>query len=326
MLSPWKTPRIRKRPAGWRDASPWAAFVLVGALLLAIGAGCGHSRGKEATPTAPFAYDTSRPLRFKDHGRVNAKYPLAVRDVSFVAARKVIRGYLVVPPQGGRVPAVIYLHGAGGDRRELLVPASWLAAHDAIALTLTAPSASATKPSGLAPAAALRWERDMQIRDVVAVRRAVDQLRSMPHVDRGRIGFVGWSAGARTGAIVSGVEPRIRVFVLMSGGALPVGYYSALAPARLRPELVRVLRQIDPLRFIARAHAGTILLQDARQDQIVPGRALDALAAAAPRGTIVRWYAAGHALNARAYRDQLAWLARKLAIEGPPIPGAREGP
>jgi dienelactone hydrolase len=166
----------------------------------------------------------------------------------------------------------------------------------------------------------------MQVRDVVAVRRAADLLRSMPNVDRGRIGFVGWSAGARTGAIVSGVEPHIRVFVLMSGGALPVGDYAAQAPARLRPELVRVLRQIDPLRFIARARAGTILLQDGRQDQIVPRRALDALAAAAPRGTIVRWYPAGHALNARAYRDQLAWLARKLTIKGPPIPGAKEGP
>jgi hypothetical protein len=40
----------------------------------------------------------------------------------------------------------------------------------------------------------------------------------------------------------------------------------------------------------------------------------------------VRWYAAGHALDAKAFRDQLAWLARKLELRGPPVRGARTGP
>jgi hypothetical protein len=37
---------------------------------------------------------------------------------------------------------------------------------------------------------------------------------------------------------------------------------------------------------------------------------------AAPRGTIVHWYTAGHPLDAAAYRDAFAWLVRKLRVGG----------
>jgi hypothetical protein len=40
--------------------------------------------------------------------------------------------------------------------------------------------------------------------------------------------------------------------------------------------------------------------------------ALSAFVRAAPRGTVVRWYDAGHALSPRAYADARAWLLRKL--------------
>ena len=37
-----------------------------------------------------------------------------------------------------------------------------------------------------------------------------------------------------------------------------------------------------------------------------------------------RWYPAGHELNAQVYRDQLAFLAKKLPIDGPQVPGTPE--
>jgi hypothetical protein len=58
----------------------------------------------------------------------------------------------------------------------------------------------------------------------------------------------------------------------------------------------------------------------------MPRAALVALSRAAPTEASVRWYAAGHALDAAAYGDQLAWLARRLELGGPPIRGARTGP
>ena len=102
--------------------------------------------------------------------------------------------------------------------------------------------------------------------------------------------------------------------------------YVAQAPVSLRAPVRTVLHQIDPLRYVVRARPDSLLLQDGRRDTIVPRSALLALARAAPDGTEVRWYPTGHALSNAAYRDQLAWLARKLRIAGPAVAGARTGP
>jgi dienelactone hydrolase len=296
--------------------------------VLLLAPGCGGSSTKATAPPDAriYAYDSSTPLRFRDLGRVNRDYPIVVRDVSFAAGGGRVAAYLVLAPGTGRMAAVVYVHGSGGSRGQLLVPATWLAGRRAVALTLTAPSSTAKAPAGLSGLPALRWQRDLQARDVVAVRRAVDLLRSRPEVDPARIGFVGWSAGARTGAILAAVDRRVGAFVLMSGGALPVSEYADRAPVALRPDVRRVLGQADPLRFVADAQAESLLFQNGRQDEVVPRKALDTLAGAAPDGATVRWYDARHALDAAAYRDQLDWLEQKLRISGPPVSGAATGP
>jgi dienelactone hydrolase len=303
------------------------------ATLLALAAGCGGSKSgapakeHEGASVAPFTYDAQEPLRFQDHGRVNSKtYPIAVRDVSYVAKGRRVEGFIARPLSGRKLAAVIYLHGAGGARNELLLPAVWLAARRAVSLTITAPSSNILPPSGETQRQALARDERMAVADVVAVRRAVDVLRTMPQVDPARIGVVGWSLGAHTAAVVAGVEPRIRAFVLMSGGAVPVSAYLAQTPASLVPAARRTLTAIDPLRWIAHARPGRLLLEDGFGDTVVPRAALQALAKAAPKGTEVRWYRAGHALNTAAYRYQVAWLVRKLGIKGPPVPGAKTGP
>jgi dienelactone hydrolase len=300
----------------------------IAACLVLVATGCGGSSEHAAPPArGPFAYDSAQPLRFADRGRVNTRYPIAIHDVSYTAGRDRIAAFLVLPPSGGkRLPAVIYVHGSGGDRKQLVVPATWLASRHAVGLVITAPSATATAPAGGLPKAELRRQARLEERDVIAVRRGIDLLRRRPDVDPSRIGYVGWSAGARTGAIVAGVEPRLRTVVLMSGGATPISSYAARAPTSLRPAIRRYLGTVDPLGYVPRATGSALLLQDGRRDQIVPRSALDALARAAPKGTTVRWYDADHGLNAKAYHDQLVWLARKLKLSGPRVKGALSGP
>ncbi|HEY7691579.1 MAG TPA: acetylxylan esterase [Gaiellaceae bacterium] len=310
-----------------------ALAVAAGALGLAA-AGCGGSarESQQAQPArparpSPFAYDASRPLAFRDAGRVNDPYPIAVDDVSYATPAGRVAAYLAQPSRGTKLPAVIFLHGSGEGRERFLLPAVWVAGRRAVGMTLTLPSSSAgAPPRGLTPAQTLARNQRIFAADVVAVRRAVDVLRSLPRVDPNRIGLVGWSLGARVAAVTAGVEPRIHAVVLMSGGSLPVSAYVAQAPAALRPQVRSSLSQIDPLRWIARARPGSVLLQDGRQDEIVPRAALVALQKAAPRGSVVHWYPAGHDLNAQVYRDQLAFLAKKLPIDGPRVPGARTGP
>jgi dienelactone hydrolase len=304
------------------------SFALALSLLLPVASGCGGS-SKPATRSAsgPFTYDSSQPLRFADRGRVNSRYPIAIDDVSYTAGTDRINAFLVLPPGGGkRRPAVVFVHGSGGDRQQLLVPATWLAARHAVGLVITEPSSTAAAPSGGSAVDELKRQARLEERDVVAVRRGIDLLRSRPDVDPRRLGYVGWSAGARTGAILAGVEPRLRTVVLMSGGATPISTYAAKAPKPLRPAVRRYLAPVDPLRYVPRASATGLLLQDGRKDQIVPRSALEAMAHAAPHGTTVRWYAADHGLNPKAYHDQLVWLAQKLGLTGTPVKNALTGP
>ncbi|HEY2938528.1 MAG TPA: acetylxylan esterase [Gaiellaceae bacterium] len=290
-------------------------------------AGCGGGAGEQAhARPALFDYDRSAPLGFRDRGRINHGYPIAVRDISYASPKGGrVPGYLIVPPGRGRHPAVIYMHGSGGTRLDFVVPGTWMAARGAVALTIASPSAR-SREAARPGTQSLERERDLTVQNVVDLRRAVDVLRSLPEVDPNRIAYVGYSAGARTGAILAGVEHRITAYDLLSGGASPPAEYARAAPRRLRAGIVRVLSSVDPLRYVRRAAPAALLFQDGRRDRVVPRRALLALARACSRPKQVRWYDAGHGLDARAYRDQLRWLSARLGLEGPVVPGAVTGP
>jgi dienelactone hydrolase len=243
---------------------------------------------------SPFAYDADAPLAFRDRGVVNAPYPIAIHDVSFASEGGKVDALLAVPPGRGPFPAVIYLHGAGGNRLEWIGPATWLAAHRAIGLTVSFPWER--RPS-LKPAAGLRL-------GVIEVRRAVDLLVSRADVDASRIGLVGFSLGARLAALVSGAEPRIGSVVILGGGAAGTPYDEAAA--------------------VRRSHAA-FLIQIGRHDEVVPATALDALARAAPKAD-VRRYDTGHTPTVQEERDQISWLSAQLGLHAPPVRGAVTGP
>jgi dienelactone hydrolase len=256
---------------------------------------------------SPFAYERSLPLDLESRRAGDG-----VREVSFAAPRGGrVRGLLVLPRGRGPFPAVLYLHGAGGGRRQFLADAKAFARQGVAGLTIDSAWARArsSDPGGLA---AVRRFRDLEAATVADLRRSVDLLRSLPAIDGGRIGFVGWSAGAREGAIFAGVERRVRSFVLVAGGASPVASYLASVPGSLRPAVERLLTDVDPLRWVARARPGTIFFQNGLGDAVVPRHALRRLAAAAPSPQRVRWYDAAHAPSARMVRERNAWLAARL--------------
>lgn len=298
---------------------------LLSALLLALViAGCGSAGVPDRRPGS-FDYDASAPLDYVDRGQVNHGYPIAVHDVSFRSKGQKLEGYLLLPPGSDRLPAVVFVHGSGGDRTQLLAPAGWLAGRRVVTLTLTQPS-TAHPPAPAAGVAILEQQREIVVRDVVAVRRAVDLLRSLPQVDADRIGYVGWSAGAKTGTFVAAADERVKALALLSAGADPLAAFLARAPASIRPDVRRILGPVDPIAAIRRARPGTVLLEDGRADKVVPRTALENVIRAAPRDTTVRWYAAGHELVPQAYLDAFDWLTGKLQIDGPPVAGAQTGP
>lgn len=288
------------------------------ALLVGCGAGTAGEEG-------PFGYDEAAPLEFVDNGVVDPDYPLAVHDVSFVSGEEKIDGYLVVPPGDGQWPAAVYVHGAGSERTSMLGPATWLAARGAVTLALSMPSTRHGEPQGDGLERLLE-HREIEVADVVAVRRALDLLAERDDVDGDRLAYVGWSAGARTGSILAGVEPRLQSLVLIAPGAAPVSEFVAAAAPEDKEAVDTVMASIDPLAFIARGEAERILIQEGRTDEVIPRAAIDALIAAAPGGTEVRWYDADHTMGPQAYTEHLDWLQERLGITGPPVLGAQTGP
>lgn len=275
-------------------------------LLLAVCAlaACGGDE-KPAAPAGPFAYDADEPLDARDEV-IERVQDVDLHDVSFAAGTRTrIRAYMFTRGEGAARPAVILLHGAGGDRTQLVSLAAQWARTGGIALTLDAAQARNTTNAR----EELRAQRDAAAQSVVRVRRAIDYVESLGSE---QIGFIGFSAGARTGAILAGVEPRLDALVLWSGGATPVGDYVAESPPDLRPLVRSTLHAVDPLRWLARARPNTVFFQAGRRDEIVPGKALRALIAAAPKPQKVQWYDAGHQLTEGAYKDAQAWLAQRL--------------
>lgn len=304
----------------WRATQPRRPGLLARLLsffVLALLAGCGSSSPRAAqAPSAQrltFAYDRSQPLDYANRGRISAREDrIKVEDVSFRSGALAIEGYVVLPPGRGTRPAVILVHGSGGDRNELLEQARRLAERNIVALTITEPSTSNPPARGGSVTESLRRLQSAQVRDVVAVRRGVDLLQSLPGVDPKRIGYLGWSAGARGGTFVAASEPRVKALALLSAGAAPIRAYVENAPPALRRQVRPVLTRIDPIRYIRLSRSGRLLLEDGRRDEIVPRSALLNVIRAAPHGTKIRWYDAPHALNAAAYRYALAWLGQKL--------------
>ena len=307
--------------------------VVVGArLTLALAAllglvACGQGARREAkqattatkpaaeSPSGPrlsFAYDRARPLGYVDRAVSERAGSISVHDVAFMAGGGQVEGYLVEPKGAKRLPAIVLVHGSGGDRSELLPRAIALARRGAVAMTITEPSASRPPAQPTTVPELLAETKAATLRDVVAARRAADVLASLSAVDARRLGYLGWSAGAKTGTFVAASDTRFRALALLSAGSDTLATFVVAAPAAFRPLVRRQLGSVDPLRYAALARPGTLLLEDGSHDEIVPRRALENMIHTAPPKTVVRWYPTGHALSARAYDEAFTWLLAKL--------------
>jgi dienelactone hydrolase len=285
---------------------------VIGSVLVLTGCAGAPRATSVPAPRLSFGYDHSTRLGYLDRGVVERDGAVEVDDVSFVSDRERVPGYLVLRSGVMRGPGVVVVTGSGGDRRQLLPAAIALARRGLVALTITEPSTAHPPPVAATPAGGLAQVRSLTVRDVVAVRRAADVLVSLPAVEGRQLGYLGWSAGAKTGTFVAASDRRFGALVLLSAGAAELSAFVAAAPASFRALVRRQLGSVDPLRYIRWARPGTLRLEDGTHDAVVPHAALTNMIDAAPAGTTVHWFAAGHALNDVAHRDASVWLAAKL--------------
>ena len=161
-----------------------------------------------------------------------------------------------------------------------------------------------------------------QIQAIKDLQRAVDVLRSRPNVDDERIAFVGFSWGGATGALLVGIERRLKAAALVVGHAGqvslvtgPEGFKNiSVLPCARRVAFIRAMTPIEPIRFVGQANI-PLLLQNGSFDVYVPVYLAEELHAVVPQPRTILWYSAGHGLNQQAVIDRHDWLVQQIGLD-----------
>jgi len=270
-------------------------------------------------PVGVFGYDRARPL---DVQATPYRDLPAVRfsRLSYDSPGGRVTGLLAEPTSPGRHPGVVLLHGLPGTAEGAMTRfGEEIAQHGAVVIAIDAPW---VRRGGM-PDLTLRDSVE-QVQLMVDLQRAVDVLLSRGDVDAARLAYVGGSYGGAMGSLFAGIERRLKAYVLFvpDGGLVahftnadgsPSGPLARLG-ADARERWLAAMRPIEPIRFIPRAAPAALLFQNGRSDQLVTVEDAEALHAAAPQPKTIRWYDAGHGLNAEARADRLAWLAEQIGI------------
>jgi hypothetical protein len=275
---------------------------------------------------ALFDYDRSADLALEERA-VTTREGVDVRDVSFVAipghATGRVAGYIVMPGSVVKRPcaAVLWVHWLGEpattNRTQFLEEAVALARRGVVSVLVDAMWA---KPRWY-PDRVLEEDYANSVRQVVALRRALDLLLSLPDVDKSRVAFVAHDYGAMYGTIVVAVHPGVRTCVWIAPTvSLTDWAFFVRKPASMESYLER--NRVLELKDYLRATTGvSTFMQFAGHDEYVPRARGEEYFAAANEPKQMRLYeAAGHGMEAPSAirEDRTAWLARELGLTSDP--------
>ena len=270
-----------------------------------------------------FNYDSSVPFdvvviseKKKDEAIIqDLTYSAADPNYTSQTAGK-IAAYLVKPSKTGSYAGIVYLHGLGGswgNRKEFLDEAVSLAQQGVISLLPTGQFPWVVSYTGVG-------EKDQLnvIKQVIELRRSFDFLLSQPGVDPQRIAFVGHDYGAMNGAVLSGVEKRIKAYVLMAGDTnytdWDIMYFSSPANKDIYRKLMSA---VDPITYLPHAAPAQLFFQFGGFDSFIPKEAADESFNAASEPKKFGWYdsADHHMLDKQSDLERLAWLKQQLSLK-----------
>lgn len=228
-----------------------------------------------------------------------------------------IVAYLVKPAKSGTYAGILFQHGYGvgfGNRKQFLDEATNLAHYGVVSLLPIGITPWMVRYTGNADEDQLNT-----IKQIIELRRSLDFLLAQPGVDPQRIAFVAHDYGAMHGAVLSGVEKRIKTYVLMTGDSnysdWAIHYLHLTTPATA-DRYRKLMAAVGPLAFLPHAAPAELFFQFAGNDQFVMTASANASFAAASEPKKFGWYAnTGHLLDAQSSKERLNWLIAKLGLK-----------
>jgi dienelactone hydrolase len=247
-----------------------------------------------------------------------------LHDLKFESAHDEMVPAVYSRPTGpGPFPALVFLHGRGGNKRNIVELAPTIASAGYAGIAIDCQYHGDRNPRGKNIYSEHAYsDRDAMIQTVIDGRRAVDFLQSRDEVDSKRIGLLGGSMGGILGTLLAAVEERIRASVLLVAG----GNWEILAQKSQHPDgkslrgktvdvkrLARIMAPVDPINFVDLISPRPVLFQLGSKDEIVPAETGRLLVEAAKEPKEVDWYDAGHGLPLEKVVPRvLSWLEVNL--------------
>ena len=228
--------------------------------------------------------------------------------------------YLVEPTDGGRGPAILFLHwfdteAPDGNRTQFLEEAVGLARDHGVVSVL---------PQGRFPWSAdpVEAESDAaRIRSELETNRAcVDLLAARPDVEMGRIGLVGHDFGAMHGTVLAARDPRMAAVVLIAATPRWADWFLPFwRVAGDRHHYMRALAPLDPIANVAAIAPRPVCFQFARNDFFIAGMTGREFERAAADPKELHAYDTDHGVrDPQAAADRLAFLAGAIGLTEAP--------
>jgi len=263
-----------------------------------------------------FRYDATQPFNLEEKS-VEPHDLIVVHDIRFNdVAGQSINGYLIVPQGKGPFAAILYVHWLGdpetSNRTQFLKEAEEVCQQGAAALLIDMP----WSVSGWFQNRKMDDDYAFSIRQVQNLQRALDFLLQRPGIDRKRVAYVGHDFGATFGAILVGIDPRIKHAVFMAGTPILSDWFllGSKIQGDEREAYIKKITPLDPINFIGKAKSVPMLLQFSSHDQFIPKEKAELFGNSAHDPKDFRWYDSGHEMNAQAASDRVAWLESQLNI------------
>ncbi len=213
------------------------------------------------------------------------------------------------PARPGKHPACIVLHILGGDFALSRTFCRALADRDVAALFLIMPYYGPRRdPSSSARMISSDPEETVRgmTQAVKDIRYATAWLAAQDEVDANQLGIMGISLGGITSALAATAEPRLRkICPMLAGGGIGTIAWDTKeqhfvaarqrweAAGGTRESFLSLMGKVDPAAYGEHVRGKTILMLNARHDEVIPRAATDALWTAFGKPPIV-WFDAGH--------------------------------